>query len=299
MAAAPRRLPPAVPAGELPQRSPDHPYVYRKVDDRLYIIAEIHQPFPRDELTNPPHTQQIGLLIGTKRAAVIDTGLGLADLRKYVEQFTDLPIIVLNTHGHLDHVGANQLFDMAYLAKEDEATMLASTRAARLRGYSEFNAGNQEMIDFATRSMVDDKPFKYGFVKDGDKIDLGGLEIEVIGFPGHTPGSMAYLDRQHKVVFTGDSVLFRVLLNDRAKLAQWADSVRAFAARTEGIDTIINGHQWEPFHRSDLDEELALAKAIQDRSITGTRKFFLQAERTIYVLGSKRIGLGNDDQATQ
>jgi glyoxylase-like metal-dependent hydrolase (beta-lactamase superfamily II) len=106
---------------------------------------------------------------------------------------------------------------------------------------------------------------------------------------------MAYLDRQHKVVFTGDSVLFRVLLNDRAKLAQWADSVRAFAARTEGIDTIINGHQWEPFHRGDLDEELALAKAIQDRSITGTRKFFLQAERTIYQLGSKRIGLSNDE----
>jgi glyoxylase-like metal-dependent hydrolase (beta-lactamase superfamily II) len=294
-AATPRPLPAPVPAGMAPQPDARQPYVYRKVSDRLYIIAEIHQPFPRDELTNPPHTQQIGLVIGDQRAAVIDTGLGLADLRKFVSQFTDLPVIVLSTHGHLDHVGANQLFDMSYIGKEDEATMLSSKRADRLKGYAEFMAGNTAMIEFAGKSMVDDKPFKYGFVKDGDRIDLGGIEIEVIGFPGHTPGSMAYVERQHKVAFTGDSMLFRVLLSDRAKLAQWADSVRNFAAKTQGIDTIINGHQWEPFHRSDIDEELALANAIQNRTITGTRKYLLFADRTIYTLGTKRIGLTNDN----
>lgn len=284
-----------MPAGAVPQASAAQPYVYRKIDDHFYVIAEIHQPFPRDEVTNPPHTQQMGLVIGSKRAALIDTGLGLADLREFVERITPLPVIVLNTHGHLDHVGANQLFDMSYLGKEDEATMLSSNRAGRLQGYSEFMAGNTAMIEFAKTSMVPDKPFKYGFVKDGDRIDLGGIEIEVVGFPGHTPGSLAYVDRRHKVAFTGDSMLFRVLLNDRAKLAQWADSVRAFAARTQGIDTIINGHQWEPFHRSDIDEELALADAIQKRTITGTRKYLLFADRTIYTLGSKRIGLSNDD----
>jgi glyoxylase-like metal-dependent hydrolase (beta-lactamase superfamily II) len=295
LAATPHLAQAPVPAGVAPQASAKQPYVYRKISDRLYIIAEIHQPFPRDETTNPPHTQQMGLVIGTRRAALIDTGLGLADLRKFVSQFTDLPVIVLNTHGHLDHVGANQLFDMSYIAREDEATMLASTRAGRLKSYSEFMAGNTEMIEFAGRNMVADKPFKYGFVKDGDKIDLGGIDIEVIGFPGHSPGSVAYVERQHKVAFTGDSMLFRVLLGDRAKLAQWTESVRNFAARTQGIDTIINGHQWEPFHRSDIDEELALASAIQNRSITGTHKYFLSADRTIYVLGSKRIGLSNDD----
>ncbi len=294
-AAQPRISQPPVPAGTAPQPSASQPYVYRKISDRLYIIAEIHQPFPRDETTNPPHTQQMGLIIGDKRAALIDTGLGLADLRKFVEQFTDLPVIALSTHGHLDHVGANQLFDMSYIGKEDEAMMLTANRAGRLRGYSEFMADNTTMIEFATKNMIADKPFKYGFVKDGDKIDLGGIEVEVIGFPGHSPGSVAYVERQHKVAFTGDSMLFRVLLTDRTKLAQWADSVRRFAAKTPEIDTIINGHQWEPFHRSDIDEELALASAIQNRTITGTRKYLLFADRTIYTLGSKRIGLSNDE----
>jgi len=191
--ATPRKLPPPVPAGTAPKPDPNQPYVYRKVSDRFYVIAEIHQPYPIDEVNNPPHTQQMGLIIGTKRAAIIDTGLGLADLRKYVSQFTDLPVIALSTHGHLDHVGANQLFDEAYVGKEDAATARGSNRAGRLRGYSGFMEGNTAMIEFATKNMVDDKPIKYGFVKDGDKIDLGGIEIEVIGFPGHTPGSVAYV----------------------------------------------------------------------------------------------------------
>ena len=289
-----RQLPPPVPAGKAPKPDPTNPYVYRKVSDRFYVIAEIHQPYPVDEVTNPPHTQQMGLIIGTKRAAIIDTGLGLADLRKYVAQFTDLPVIALSTHGHLDHVGANQLFDAAYVGKEDEATAMSSTRAGRLRGYSGFMEGNTVMIEAATKSMVDDKPITYNFVKDGDKIDLGGIEIEVIGFPGHTPGSVAYVERQHKVAFTGDSMLFRVLLSNREKLAQWTESVKNFAAKTTEIDTIVNGHQWEPFHRSDIAEELALSDAILQRKITGSTKVILNSPRMIYTLGSKRIGLSDD-----
>jgi glyoxylase-like metal-dependent hydrolase (beta-lactamase superfamily II) len=154
--------------------------------------------------------------------------------------------------------------------------------------------GNTAMIEAATKSMVDDKPITYNFVKDGDKIDLGGIEIEVIGFPGHTPGSVAYVERQHKVAFTGDSMLFRVLLSNREKLAQWTESVKNFAAKTKDIDTIVNGHQWEPFHQSDIAEELALSDAIMQRKITGSTKVILNSPRMIYTLGSKRIGLSDD-----
>ena len=283
-----------VPANTAPLPSKDQPYVYRKVNDKLYIIAEIHQPFPKNEVTNPPHTQQMGLVIGDKRAALIDTGLGLADLRKFVSQFTSLPIIVLNTHGHVDHVGANQLFDMSYVAKEDEKAMLSANREERLKGYKQFMEGNIEMIEFAEKNMVPDKPFQYGFIKDGDKIDLGGVEIEVVGFPGHSPGSVAFVDGRDNVAFCGDSILFRVLLQNREKLAQYLKSLDNFAEKTKGIDTIINGHQWEPFHRSDIDEERALAVAVLNRTIKGTPMYILFANRTIYVLGNKRIGLSDD-----
>jgi hydroxyacylglutathione hydrolase len=294
-AKAPRLTQAPVPPGTAPVASKDQPYVYRKVNDNLYIIAEIHQPFPKNEVTNPPHTQQMGLVIGSKKAALIDTGLGLADLRKFVSQFTSLPIIVLNTHGHVDHVGANQLFDLSYITREDEPAMLKANRAERLKGYMQFMEGNAEMIAFAEKSMISDKPFKYDFLKDGDRVDLGGVELEVVAFPGHSPGSVAFIDRRDNVAFCGDSILFRVLLGDREKLAQWLKSLDNFAEKTKGIDTIVNGHQWEPFHRSDIDEERALANAILNRKIKGTMMNILFADRMIYILGNKRIGLSNDN----
>jgi hydroxyacylglutathione hydrolase len=288
--AQPKRLPPAVPDGVMPKPDPKQPYVFRKVNDHFYIIAEIHQPYPRNEANNPVHTQTMGLVIGTKKAAIIDTGLGLADLRKFVEQFTDLPIIAVSTHGHLDHVGADQLFDMSYIAKEDEQAMLSSTRAKRLESYSTmFMPGNAEMIAFAQKNMAPDKPFKYEFIKDGDKLDLGGVELEVVAMPGHSPGSVAFLDRRDGVAFTGDSVLFRTVVGSRQNLPTYIASLDRFTERSKGIETIINGHQWQPMSQYDVRELRELAQGIVDGAIKGVPDPVLKAN--MYYLRFKRISL--------
>jgi hydroxyacylglutathione hydrolase len=288
--ARPRHLPPAVPDGVMPKPSSRQPYVYRKVNDHFYIIAEIHQPYPRNEANNPVHTQTMGLVIGTKRAAIVDTGLGLADLRKFAQQFTDLPIVAVSTHGHLDHVGADQLFDLSYIAKEDEQTMLSSTRAKRLASYTTmFMPGNAEMIAFAEKNMVADKPFKYEFMKDGDKIDLGGVDLEVVAMPGHSPGSVAILDRRDGVAFTGDSVLFRTVVGTRQNLPNYIKSLDHFTERSKGIDVIINGHQWQPMSQYDVQELRELAQGIADGSIKGVPDKVLKAN--MYYLRFKRISM--------
>lgn len=63
------------------------------------------------------------LVEGEKCAALIDTGMGFRGLDETVRGLTDKPVIVLNTHGHLDHVGANGQFDKVYIMSEDEALM--------------------------------------------------------------------------------------------------------------------------------------------------------------------------------
>ena len=86
-------------------------------------------------------------VIGTRRAAIIDTGLALADLRKFLEQFNNLRIIVLNNHGHPDHAGANRPFDMSCIAKEAEQAMPGVNREKRLWDYKNmFMPGNDEMM---------------------------------------------------------------------------------------------------------------------------------------------------------
>ena len=64
-------------------------------------------------------TDIIYLVTGEKSAAVIDTGVGFGNLKKVIETLTDLPYIVLNSHGHMDHLGGNHEFGKAYLSEKD------------------------------------------------------------------------------------------------------------------------------------------------------------------------------------
>jgi hypothetical protein len=54
------------------------------------------------------------LITGEDRALLFDTGLGIGDMKRVVEQLTDLPIVVLNSHTHYDHIGGNYQFDTIF-----------------------------------------------------------------------------------------------------------------------------------------------------------------------------------------
>ena len=63
------------------------------------------------------------LVEGEHTAALLDTGTGVGSIRDYVSSLTTLPIIVICTHGHVDHIGGAYGFDKVYLD------------AQRIRGY--------------------------------------------------------------------------------------------------------------------------------------------------------------------
>jgi glyoxylase-like metal-dependent hydrolase (beta-lactamase superfamily II) len=146
------------------------------------------------------------LIIGEEKAALIDTGNGIGDIHGLVEELTDLPIIVVNTHAHADHTGGNWAFHEIALYDHPWARN-------RLRGRT-----HEEMGNFLGEGMVW-KPLPKGFnpalysskpfnvtqwLKEGDKIDLGGKELETIYTPGHTPDSVSLLEKREHLLFTGD-----------------------------------------------------------------------------------------------
>lgn len=118
------------------------------------------------------------LLAGAKKALLIDSGMQVNNAKEIAEDLVDLPVELLNTHGDIDHVGSNAEFDCFYM------------NPAEASNY--YNSQKQ------TGTIIP--------VTDGDIIDLGGRELEIITLPGHTPGSIAVLDKNNRVLISGDPI---------------------------------------------------------------------------------------------
>lgn len=160
-------------------------------------------------IVEPFHIQETisHLVVGEDRALLFDTGIGLLPLRPVVERITDLPVTVLNSHTHYDHVGGNWEFDTV-LAMDTDYTR------SNMAGFTNDIVGGDFVAatfckgapdgvkpqSFATRAWRASK-----FVKDGDVIDLGGRSLQVLHTPGHTPDSVTLYDREHRLLFTGDT----------------------------------------------------------------------------------------------
>ena len=114
------------------------------------------------------------LVAGTERALLIDTGWGTGDLHAHVATLTSLPLLVVNTHGHPDHVSGNAQFPEVHIHTNDLPLI---------------QEGDTVLIP----------------IYDGYRFDLGEREIQAIGVPGHSPGSICLLDRRARILFSGDS----------------------------------------------------------------------------------------------
>lgn len=118
------------------------------------------------------------LLTGTEKGLLIDSGITTKNAREIAETLTDLPLQLLNTHADIDHIAGNDAFDTAFM-------------------------NPAEYINYFQRGASHPTPTP---VWDGDVIDLGNRPLRVITQPGHTPGSIALLDINRRVLFSSDSI---------------------------------------------------------------------------------------------
>ena len=147
------------------------------------------------------------LILGSKRALLFDTGMGIGKISDVTARLTRLPIIVLNSHTHFDHTGGNAEFSDIF----DEDTPFTRTNEKGQSNVYSRDALAPERICGHLPPGV--QPNSYSIrsfhvahrVKDGERIHLGNRELEVIFTPGHTPDSLSLLDRKHGLLFTGDT----------------------------------------------------------------------------------------------
>lgn len=175
-------------------------FLEERIDDHTIAISEYGH-------SERSHSY---LLIGSQRALLIDTGLGIGNIRDVVAKYVDLKrVLVVSTHIHWDHIGGHQYFDQIFAPKREISWLV-----------DQFPLG----LDMVKKNFADDhfyhkKPKWFNVndyqiyratsvqaVDDSDLFDLGNRCIACIHTPGHSPGHLCFFEKETGYLFTGDLI---------------------------------------------------------------------------------------------
>ena len=163
----------------------------------------------------------------TRDCAVIDPG---ADPEKIVSTIADLelkPVVVLNTHGHVDHIGAN--IDIVKKYGVPLGIHAADTGMLQVSDYIELS-----LLLGAKNSPPPDR-----LLAEGDEIAVGRKSLRVIHIPGHTPGSVGFV--HGGVLFSGDTLFCGGVGRTDLPGGSWKDLERSIRDRILSLpeETIV------------------------------------------------------------
>lgn len=187
-----------------------------QINDHIYLLDANHESTGY-------------LVIGKDKALVIDTMVGRDNVYECARQFTNLPLILINTHGHPDHIYGNVYFTEAYMHPDD--WYVANEACINPIFVEELNKQGLKMPPFSD-------------ISDGDKIDLGGLHLTIYQIPGHTPGSVLLLLEEDRILFTGDSINHHLWmqLHHCTSLEIYRNNLSNLQFLTKKADYILHGH---------------------------------------------------------
>lgn len=172
-------------------------FTVEQIDSQTFVISEYK------------HWEQTHcyLLCGRERAILIDTGLGVSDIKNVVDGLTTLPVMVVTTHAHWDHIGGHKYFnDIAIHALEKDwlSVRFPLPLQAVKSNLTKFPCDFPPNFDIDEYEIFHGEPQK--ILQDGDILDLGGRNIQVVHTPGHSPGHCCFYEPERKYLFSGDLI---------------------------------------------------------------------------------------------
>lgn len=209
------------------------PYSVKELKPNVYHIAD-------------PLNVFMTLIVGENKALLFDTGYGIDRLDKTVRQITSLPLIVVNSHGHVDHVLGDYLFEEAYLHPADLPLYKRHSGQGYKRSVTTQRKARPDIFppNFSAKSYLAKRTTQMLPVQEGDVFDLGGVSLSVVHIPGHTPGSIALLDDRDRLIFTGDSVSLHIwmFLRECMPMSTYIQSLQKLQALQDQFDAIVASH---------------------------------------------------------
>ena len=225
------------------------------------------------------------LLEGKKKAALIDTGCGLGEIDKCVKEITDKMLYVLLTHSHPDHAGGVYHFKSLpiYMNSDDDSLKLWGMRTdngfrrmyIETRGPRLYDGEIRNLYSLLPNDNPDCTSFDYINIDDGSIIDLGERTLECIHTPGHTDGSICFLDRKNRLLFSGDTINRSIILmrqpdNSTKLIKIFHDSLLKIWRHEKEFDSLIIGHGNPILEKSIIKDYIKITDGLLSGSLRGS-----------------------------
>ncbi|MEG0365889.1 MAG: MBL fold metallo-hydrolase [Coprobacillus sp.] len=175
------------------------------------------------------------LVVGQKKACLLDTCCGYGNIKEYAETLTNKPIFVILSHGHYDHMGGAALFDEVYMNHND-LPVFQSHLNIKFKTDIPEGVSQKDNIPIREAPMLD--------IKDYQVFDLGNLHVKMIPVKGHTPGMMCPLIVEQRIIIFGDACGVSVLLFDEnsSNVSEYRESLINLKKYEGEYDTIYRNH---------------------------------------------------------
>lgn len=227
------------------------------------------------------------LIIGTKKALLIDTGIGIGDINLVVKELTPLPLYVVNSHHHYDHVGGNGRFTKVYAHSKAVPTILEQNNITFRKDFFMSQESRSEYTHKASlRAYIEDiKSYEIQGISEGDSFDLGDRIIEVIFTPGHTKDSICLLDLQNKLLFSADTIVSTptlILDTFSDTLSNYLNSLIKLKSYKNSYNLIFPGHYIRPIGQNYIDDMIICTQNILQNPTIGENAECNMAKAKVY-----------------
>lgn len=183
------------------------------------------------------------LLIGKDAALVLDTCYGIGDLYQEIRNITNLPLIVINSHGHMDHSCGNYQFDKVYIHSKDYKLVKEHNSPKwRINNINAARKINMLPIDFNIDEYINKREGNLEFLDDINSFSLGEYTIEILMASGHTHGSIALYCKELKLMIVSDAICQYVwlFLNESTTVTEYVKTIKNVLSYD--FDNFIVGH---------------------------------------------------------
>jgi glyoxylase-like metal-dependent hydrolase (beta-lactamase superfamily II) len=213
---------------------------YEVIQQKDHLIV-IRERLDRIEPYYLTFYDNLYLIRGNNECLLIDTGCGIFPLKPIIEKFLKgKKLIVINTHAHFDHVGGNYEFDKVYIHQSEKGVIAAPIDLKFLKEGSSIILDQCKKLNWILPPVKQVVP-----LRGGEVFDLGGIKVECVHSPGHSPGSISLFTDKNEL-FTADVAHYGTMfLPPKDNLSFFINTIKELIelSNEKGIQEIYPSHE--------------------------------------------------------